>query len=94
MSEITQENAYDYLTEQIFKCHIEACNLMLGIPQLQTVITLPTWNAVLRNTEIYHHLDMCKSDPCGSDGAEFRGSKIIIVPGRDLFCHTRCINLP
>jgi hypothetical protein len=91
---LTKENAYDYLTEQVMRCHIGACAQMPDAPQLQTVITLPAWHAVTRNARFLYDLDTRKSDPYGPEGAEFLGSKITIVPGRDLFCHTRCINLP
>jgi hypothetical protein len=94
MTTLTTETAFDVLSEQVMRCHIGACAQMRGIPQLKTVMTLPTWNAVTRHIKINHHVPIRKSDPYGPDGAEFRGSKITIVPGEDLFCHTRCTNLP
>jgi hypothetical protein len=91
---MTPDEVFDALTRQIMERHFQAAKIMKDSPQLRTVITHRAM-AMLERAVAMIGADQWRSvDPYGIKETEFRGSKLTIVPGDDIYFHTRCTNLP
>lgn len=85
---------------QIYLCRKSAYCKKGSEPEIHTLMTsrvaLLVWSALE-----YNGIGPARdigfdrvSRPCPLDGSKFMGSFITVVPGDDIFFHTRCADLP
>jgi hypothetical protein len=87
----SDEEVFDAMSEQIRTCYIRNARNMRDAPQLRTCITERVRH------HIYHYCARWMHPmniPVEDRPPEFQGAILDIVPGEDIFFHTRCTNLP
>ena len=87
----TNEEVFDTVSEQIMACFIKSARQMLDAPQLRVCISAKAMRCIRDYCE--KHMGVV-SMPREDRPPEFRGAILDIVPGEDIFFHTRCTNLP
>lgn len=90
----TPDQVFDELSEQIMRCHVNSASRMIEPPLLRTVISVQADKLLRRSVEMIRADHHTLPDPWAGPEPEFRGSKLTIVPGADIYFHTRCTNLP
>ena len=89
--ESTNEEVFYAVSEQSMDCFDKSARQMRDAPQLRVCISAKAMRCIRDYCE--KRMGMV-SIPREDRPPEFRGAILDIVPGEDLFFHTRCTNLP
>ena len=93
---MTTDQLFDAFSEQIMQVHLDSAKSGVRNPEIRSVMTRPAQTLFLRH-ESFQHTYSTKTDsrPMFVDhDFEFRGSKVSLIPGSDIYFATRCTNLP
>lgn len=88
------DTIFDLFSEQIMRTHIETVRQYGITPELRSVMT---WGAAKLFARSEFIIEATYRSPIAMFVGvefEFRGSKTTIIPGEDVFFHTRVANLP